>query len=151
MIRKSASRVFPFQHWLDHGPLYVLASLPMRSGRVMSMAVASTRLKGNGVSHKTLFQLSLFAQCPCCKFPQVLTILSLLTAGKFRGKPVTLPCLEQLPRTGLQLGALNLEQSTAYGPQRGEQCFLSQCFHTLTRLTWIFQHENQTLPSHFYR
>lgn len=55
VVRKPASHVFPFQHWLDHGLLYVLASLPMRSGHVMAMAVASTRLRGNGVSHTHSF------------------------------------------------------------------------------------------------
>lgn len=149
VVRKSASHVFPFQHWLDHGPLYVLASLPMRSGHVMATAVASTQLKGNGVSHIHFFSSTSLLSVLAVSSHKCSPSSPFWQQENSEAKPVTLPCLEQLPRTGLQLRALNWEQSTEYGPQRGEQCFLSQCFHMLTRLTWIFQHENQTLPSHF--
>lgn len=50
-VRKSASHVSIFQCWPDHGLVYVLASLPMRSGRVTATAVASTLFKGMGL-HK---------------------------------------------------------------------------------------------------
>lgn len=147
--QESCFRVSPFQHWLDHGLLSVLASLPARSGHVMLMAVANAQLRGNGISHVHSFSSTSLLSVLAVSFHQCSPSFPFWQQENSEAKPVTLPCLEQLPRTGLQLWALNWEQ-TLNKDHRGEPCFLSQCFLVdSSHLDFPKWKPNFTIP--FYR